>query len=277
MKKKEIRVHVIDYGREFLYMRYKDPVTGKLVTRSTEVPKGRRREAEKVAAKWEAELQEGRYKSPSKVTWAEFRRRYEVEVLASLAEKTCKKASAVFNAVEAHIDPQLLSALDSEAISTLQSKLRESRETAKGVAKPGCAESTIKGYLSHLLSALNWAKDIGMLREVPKIRMPQRAKKSGKAAPMKGRPITGEEFDRMLAAVPRVTGELSAPSWQRFLRGLWLSGLRLEESLALYWDRDDKICVDLTGKYPMLKIRAELEKGNTDRLLPIAPEFAEFL
>src|ERR1700694_2898618 len=27
----------------------------------------------------------------------------------------------------------------------------------------------------------------------------------------------------------------------------------------------------------MLRVRAELEKGNEDRLLPIAPEFAEFL
>lgn len=29
--------------------------------------------------------------------------------------------------------------------------------------------------------------------------------------------------------------------------------------------------------YPMLLIRGELEKGKRDRLLPIAPDFAEFL
>ena len=76
MKNGQIKVHVVDYGRACLYMRYKDPLTGKLVTRSTEVLRGgarARKDAEKVAAKWEAELQEGRYKSPSKVTWAEFR------------------------------------------------------------------------------------------------------------------------------------------------------------------------------------------------------------
>jgi integrase len=58
---------------------------------------------------------------------------------------------------------------------------------------------------------------------------------------------------------------------------LWTSGLRLGESLELFWDRDDKLCVDLTTKRPTLRIPAELEKGNRDRLLPIAPEFAEFL
>jgi hypothetical protein len=51
---------------------------------------------------------------------------------------------------------------------------------------------------------------------------------------------------------------------------------RLGETLNLYWDRPDKLCVDLSGKRSMLKIVAELEKGGRDRLLPIAPEFADF-
>ena len=44
----EIKVHVIDYGRKNLYMRYVDPVTGKQVLRST--GKKTRREAERIAA-----------------------------------------------------------------------------------------------------------------------------------------------------------------------------------------------------------------------------------
>ena len=66
-------------------------------------------------------------------------------------------------------------------------------------------------------------------------------------------------------------------SWRHLLRGLWWSGLRLGEALNLYWDRADKLCVDLSGRRPMLRIIAEMEKGGRDRLLPIAPEFAEFL
>jgi integrase len=95
----------------------------------------------------------------------------------------------------------------------------------------------------------------------------------------KGRAITGEEFDRMLAAVPKVIGDDPAivETWKRYLRGLWLSGLRLGESLELYWDRDDRLCVDLSGKRPMLRIPAPLEKGKQDRQLPIAPDFFEFL
>ena len=54
---------------------------------------------------------------------------------------------------------------------------------------------------------------------------------------MKGRPITAEEFDRMLAAVPKVRPQ-EARARTRFLTGLWLSGLRLSEACALSWDED---------------------------------------
>ncbi len=77
---------------------------------------------------------------------------------------------------------------------------------------------------------------------------------------------------RATAASPEVVA-----SWERYLRGLWLSGLRLAESLELTWDDDSKLSVDWTDRRPMLRIPGELEKGNEDRLLPMAPEFAEFL
>ena len=112
---------------------------------------------------------------------------------------------------------------------------------------------------------------------------------------MKGRPITGEEFERMLAMLPKVVlGKLASPtpeqeavraavveSWKYYLTGLWLSGLRLQESLLLYWDdgdeHTDRLSVKLSGRYPMFKIPAELDKANTARILPMAPEFAELI
>jgi len=58
--------------------------------------------------------------------------------------------------------------------------------------------------------------------------------------------------------------------------------LRIGESLDLYWNRDDCIAGDclevrLDGQRPLLVIPADLEKGNEDRLLPMAPEFASLL
>lgn len=80
----------------------------------------------------------------------------------------------------------------------------------------------------------------------------------------------------MLAAVPK-SRDLDAADWQRFLRGLWWSGLRIGEALNLSWDADAGLCVDLSGRRPLLKIPGECQKSGKDELYPIAPEFAEML
>ena len=141
--------------------------------------------------------------------------------------------------------------------------------------KAGKAEATIARHLRHLKAAMRWAHREGLLTVLPAFNMPKRAKGS-KA--MRGRPITGEEFDRMIEAVPAVVENAAAESWRFYLRGLWDSGLRLTESLSLRWeDAPGAIVVDLGGRRPMLRIPAEAQKANRDELLPITPEFAALL
>lgn len=272
MASDEIKVLVVDYGRKFLYMRYIDPKSGKGVARSTGF--ATKKEAERAAAKWEAELQEGRYKSPSKVTWAEFRKRYEDEVLNSLADKTAKKVSSVFDTVEKYAAVDRLIKLDSALLSKYQEKLRDQQELA---------EATIKAYLAHILAALNWAHSVGLLATVPTVKMPQRARST---KVMKGRAITTEEFERMLAKVPDAVGDPKLVEDERltavyryrwFLRGLWFSGLRLGEAIDLSWDEPGHITVDLSDEFAMFLIPGEKQKSGETQLLPIAPEFAEML
>ena len=257
----DIRVHVISFGRKNLYMRYVDPVSGKQVTKSTGT--SHQTAALKVAAKWEAELEAGRYKPPSKLTWAEFRERYEAEALPGLAEGTWSKVWTTFDSVEQHAPVARMTALTAERISQWQQALRAA----------GQAESTIKSKSAHLKAALRWAHRKGLLPSVPIIDMPRRAKH---AKVMKGRPITTEEFDRILEAVPKVVGEARAASWTHLLRGLWWSGLRITEAMTLQWDGFG-IRVDLSGKFPVLVIPAEYQKSHKDEILPVAPEFAEML
>lgn len=285
----EIKVHVVDRGRKYLYLRYVDPVTGKAIEKSSKSTT--QKDAAKAAGKWEDELREGRYKAPSKVTWADFRTQYGDEVLPGLADNTDGKVAAVFEAVERIINPEKLAALTAGKISqfvkvfrceemTVQrnelvadEKGRKRRVKKSKTITVKRSESSVQSYLATLKSALNWAQRVGLLHVVPNIDMPKRAKGSKL---MKGRPVTGEEFDRMVSAAEKVRPEDSA-DWQRFMRGLWLSGLRLEEAINLWWDSDAGLAVDLIGRRPMLRIPAEHEKGHQDRLLPIAPEFAEML
>lgn len=265
----EIKVTVSNYGRKFLYMRYKDPLTGKNVAKSTGT--ANMKDAVKIAAKWEAELQEGRYKPASKVTWAEFRERYETERLPALAENTANKVGSVFNAIEELVGVDKLSKLDSAQISKFQKRLREERKIA---------EATIKGMLAHLKACLNWAKKVKLLNEVPEIEMPTRVRGSKM---MKGRGITGEEFDRIVAKTEDVVNEGGRADpgaierHKRFLRGLWWSGLRLGEAIDLSWDEPGHITVDMSGQYPMFLIPGDKQKSGQDQILPMAPEFAAML
>ena len=258
----EIKVTVVKFpDRSNLMLRYIDPMTGKPKHKSAETDV--REHAVKAAGKWEDELREGRYAAPCRIGWDEFRRRYEDEALPALADRTGALRSVVMNHVERILSPKRVQDLTPERLSYLQADLR----------KAGLKDATVFGMLFHLRSILSWAVTVGMLRAVPKVNMPSRNLGGGM---MKGRPITGEEFDRLLDKVKDVR-KRDHLRWERYLRGLWLSGLRLEESLVLTWDGDGAFTVDLSGKYPRFRIYAEAEKGHKNRLLPMTPDFAQWL
>lgn len=292
----EIRVKVTKHGRRrCFYMYYDDPITGKREWRSTK--KTSRREAEREAAKWEAELQEGRYKRPNNLTWEEFRERYEDEWLVTKSANTQRVMSVTFNHFEQFIGVDRLAKVNTDMISRFQAELRKALDK----------ESTVACYMRHLRAALNWAVRKDMLRETPDFDVP---KQSAGVKLMRGRAITTEEFERMLAKVEeglldfaQVKGKWrkpakrkrsestlqrlrekqkariasQSPAWRHYLTGLWLSGLRLEESVALSWDQDEPFCIDLSGQHPRFRIYAEAQKGRRDQFLPMTPDFAEFI
>ena len=97
-----------------------------------------------------------------------------------------------------------------------------------------------------------------------------------KAGGAKGRSLAGEEFDRLLAAARKVRRKDSA-DWVRYLTGLWLSGLRLEESLILSWEQDAPFAVDLTGRRPAFRIEAAAQKSRKDERLPMTEDFYRLL
>lgn len=299
----EIKVFVESFGvSKNLQMRYTDPVTGKKVTKSTGTKN--RKEAMKIAAKWEADLQAGRYKKASKVTWIEAVERYSDEYLSGLSDGTYLKFGALVTVVRELMNRGdfPLAKIDARWVSRLRSELR----------KAGREETTIDSHCRHLKAMLRWSREQGMVNSVPKFTF---SKKSKGQKLMKGRPVKSEEFERMIAKVPLVVCapdsrrktqaifrcvrqsdqakralllttieelneriELVSESWRQFLRGLWWSGLRLREALSLSWDDyADGLQVDMSEQFVSLRIPGEHEKGGKDRAYPAAPEFAELL
>ena len=259
----EIEVKVTaNRSRKYFIMYWRDPVSDVREERSTK--KTKRRDALRVAARWEAELRSGKYSKQSRrVTWEQFRDTYFEDKLAGSPRRTQESVATAFNHLEQSINPKMLSSLTSATVSRFKRELRN----------VGVADTSVAAYMRALRSALNWAAKRKLLAEAPEFDIPKRGK--GRRL-MRGRPITTEEYERMVVVTPHVR-PLDASAWQWYLTGLWLFGLRLEESVALSWDDDAEIAVDLTGRYPRLRIYSEAEKGNRDRLLPMTPDFAEFL
>ncbi len=270
----EIRVSVVRYpDRANLVLCYVDPVSGKRKTKSAGT--SNEKAAWKAAAAWEEELRAGPHCPPSKVTWQQFRERYEAEHLANLKPKTRESASNALDAVERHLNPDLLRKVTASALSTFATKLRKPRTVKRGdkeVTRPPIKETTVANVLRHVKAALSWGVTVGLLASVPKVAMP----KGAKGRKMKGGALVGEQFDRMLAAIPKVRPK-DAPEWQRYLTGLWLSGLRLQESITLSWEAESPFAVDLTGRRPRFRIKGSDQKNGNDQLLPLTPDFAEFL
>ena len=92
--------------------------------------------------------------------------------------------------------------------------------------------TTIRTYSRYLTGFFRWCKYQEWIVVVPEFRLSRRKRGTKRA---RGRPLTTEEFERMLHKIPSVVGEKYAPSWEHFCKGLWESSLRLSEALNLHW------------------------------------------
>ncbi len=157
-----------------------------------------------------------------------------------------------------------------ETLQKLKTRLLAGDRSSRG--KPR-SPHTVRGYLKSVLAALNWAFDQDWLETRPK---PPRIKTSKN--PMKGRPISQTEFQKMLDTVAAVTGDAAAGSWKFVLRGLWESALRIEELMHVSWDQPGMIRpVCEQGRLPVLEIPASMQKNDTHETIPILPAFESLL
>ena len=148
----ETKVYVIKVGdRPNYYLEWEDPITQKRRRKATDIStSGLRKDqkaAQRLATEMEIKIQNGAGALPSKYLWADFRRRYEEEVVPGLASQTAVKVQVVLDRVEGILSPKRLLDMTESRLSHLVAAMR----------KQGVAETTIKGYLAHLKAAMNWA------------------------------------------------------------------------------------------------------------------------
>ena len=250
----KVRIRKKD-GRKNFVMYYVDPVTGKQKGhRST--GKQTRREAERIAAKWEKDLRTGNHATPQRMGWEDFRLYYRTNHLNYLRQKSIETQEAGLNMVERILDPQSLAVIDKKAVLRLKKELVDM----------GRSPNTVNRILRSLKCAMRWAKNHDILQTVPLIEM---IKITGRKA--KGRGLTDVEFESLLDAALEVRPD-DAERWQRLLRGCRYTGLRLNDLLKLRWDDRTGFHLDLSDLYPVIRIAGESQKNGKNEVLPVSPQ-----
>jgi integrase len=191
--------------------------------------------------------------------WADFRRTYESQYLVTLSEGSQSAWTTSANWFERCIKPRRLSDCDKAALSRFHGMLLAEELSPNSAAT----------YLRTVRAALGWAYDMDIIDSVPTIRVRKGLRKSSN---MRSRPISGEEFDRIIDAAAKVRPK-DADIWQDFLRGLYLSSLRVDELRRLRWDASGDLCIDTSGKIPFIRILAEGQKNRSDGYQPMTPDF----
>ena len=255
-------------GRRFYQAEWSDPVTGKTMSRSTKETV--ERQAQKIADRIEEEVRAG-LATRDFTPWREFRDQYFDQGVEGLADATVVKAAATFNAVEELISPKSLQIMARPQQLSEFRRLLSGRYANRKNKRPISA-ATINAHLRHLRAAMNWAKENGLLREVPKFPMVKRVGTQGKA-----RAVTTEEFERIISSVAKIVDQKQVNDLEFFLQGLWLSGLRLGEALRLKWGVGPvSLHFNRRGR-PEFRFEPEGQKNRKRQTVACTPDLAELI
>lgn len=257
-------------GRTRYRLEWVDPITGRRRRKSSGVPVGRRREAERAAATWAAYLASANPVPGRSVAWDTMRDRFDREYLPGVAAKTAAHYVTALNALERTMGPPAtVDKVDYRFLSLFVTALRKEKLTPASIAN----------YLRGIRVFLRWCKRMGAIREVPDMPMPriQTGDASG------GRALTTAEYRHMLSVIPHVIegSPDRVRSWTDLVQALWLSGLRIEEVLRLHWAPPataiPAICPTWDHGHPMLAFGLGSQKSRRVELVPITPDFAAWL
>lgn len=212
-----------------------------------------RRAAERWAADFMSGLGTGEKTHPH--AWGSFRQRYERERLAGLPSAPSYRTA--LDHFERIIKPRQVGDGNTAGLTRFRNVL----------FSEGFPATSVASYVKHVRAALGWAYRENMLSQKPSVQ-------AGSTAKMRGKPIAFEEFERMLAVVPRVVGRANDAQWRRVLWACWTLGLRRSEVLKLAWDDAGPIRLDglRTVFFP-----AHAHKAGRDVLLPLLPDAVKWL
>ena len=164
---------------------------------------------------------------------------------------------------------QVTDVMTLDMLEYLQDRLLAGDECRYDVRSP----NTVNSMMAAVMAFVRFCHRHGWIDKIPPV------EKLDTDDVMKGRPITGEEFERLLDATPEVVGELSAPSWQFALRVLWESRYRVGDLMDFSWDDDRHIHPVWPSRkwlHPTIVIPSTQKNGRHQEI-PMLPGLRELL
>jgi integrase len=254
MTEKRSRVWVQRFkDRPNLMLQWIDPDTKKIKSQSAQTADPG--EAEDARSDLESDLNNGRYKETSRLSWERFRELFEEEYAAGPRPTTRGNFADTFDLFERLCSPSSLRAINERTISAFVAAMR--REPGRRKGSEGMMPSTIKVRLQFLHTILAWAVGQKLIPAVPRFPVVKVPKKDPQ-------PVPPELFERLLLKVRDAQMKAYLPCG-------WLAGLRLSEAFALEWGPSEKAPhLDLARDRIILP--AEFVKAEKDQWLPLDPE-----
>lgn len=129
------------------------------------------------------------------------------------------------------------------------------------------APMTVNTMVGAVMAFFRYCKRHKMIAEVPALT------KLDVDEVMKGRPITVDEFQAMLAAVPEVVGKRVEASWRYVLEILWESAFRVGDVMNFSWDdprRIHPVWSTQEGQFSTLHIPSS-QKNKKVQQVPMLP------
>jgi integrase len=257
MNDKRIKVWIQKFkDRSTLMLQWLDPDTGRRKSKSAGTNDPKR--AEIARADLESDLNHGRHKEASRMSWERFRTMFEAEYVVNTRPQTRRNYADTFNLFEELCRPGMLKSITERTVSRFVGALRQ-RPTR---GRTGMMLSTIRVRLEFLHTALAWAADQKLIATCPKfptIKVPKK----------KPAPVPVESFERML-------DKATDAQTRAYLLAGWLGGLRLREALALSWEPSSEApWLDLI--HDRIIFPAEFVKAAEDQWIPLDPVLREGL
>lgn len=250
------RVHVLKRpGRKFWILRYRDR-RGRRIEEASSVPNSKPVSAAVRAAQ---QLEQRLAGLVTECTWKDACERYEASRMASRAAGTRENWRGIKASAERELDPVHMEEITTGWVD----------QYAVQLTRRGLKPATIGSHLRYLRAFCRWAVKRKYLRELPEFEMPQGSIKK------RSRDVTLEELERMIEATAKITPK-NPKQWIAFLWGLWYSGLRVSELLALRWDGGNVKLTEAQGVWGVL-FQSEGQKNRKTEWVPITPDFWQFV